>query len=60
MHVALEDLRLDRLFIVYPGNQAYDLHARVSAVPLTEAAAAVRSAETEPAPPFHLLARRQP
>ena len=40
MHVALEDLRLDRLWIVYPGEESYDLHEKVSVIPL----AAVRGA----------------
>ncbi len=44
MHIALEDLRLDRLWIVYPGNRAYDLHPRVSAVPLDGVPDAVASA----------------
>jgi len=36
MHVALADLRLDRLYVVYPGTRRYDLGSRVSAVPLRE------------------------
>jgi hypothetical protein len=35
IHVALEDLRLDRLHVVYPGKEKYPLHAKVEALPLT-------------------------
>ncbi len=35
MHVALEDLRLDRLWVVYPGDRPYDLHEKVSVIPLS-------------------------
>ncbi len=41
MHVALEDLRLDRLWIVYPGSRSYDLHERVSVIPLEAVGGAV-------------------
>ncbi len=41
MHVALEDLRLDRLWIVYPGSRGYDLQERVSVIPLEEVVDAV-------------------
>ncbi len=34
MHVALRDLQLDKLWIVYPGSQSYDLHDQVSAIPV--------------------------
>jgi predicted AAA+ superfamily ATPase len=34
MHVALQDLRLDHLWIVYPGSERYPLHERVTAIPL--------------------------
>ena len=34
MHVALQDLRLDRLWVVYPGTQAYALEEKVTAIPL--------------------------
>lgn len=36
IHAALEDLRLDRLFVVYPGQLRYPLAARVEALPLRE------------------------
>jgi predicted AAA+ superfamily ATPase len=35
MHVALEDLRPERIFVVYPGTETYPLHQRVEALPLT-------------------------
>jgi predicted AAA+ superfamily ATPase len=35
-HVALTDLRLDRLTIVYPGSRRYALGERVAVVPLAE------------------------
>jgi len=34
MHVALEDLGLHALYIVYPGTDRYPLHKKVEAVPL--------------------------
>ena len=34
MHVALQDLRLDHLWIVYPGSKGYSLHERITAIPL--------------------------
>jgi predicted AAA+ superfamily ATPase len=36
IHVALEDLQLDRLHVVYPGKERYALHARVEALPLID------------------------
>lgn len=36
MRIALDDLKLDRLFVVYPGEQRYPLAAKVEAVPLAE------------------------
>lgn len=36
MRAALEDLRLDRLMVVYPGERRYALLERVEVVPLTE------------------------
>jgi len=32
--VALEDLQLDKIYVVYPGTERYTLHARVEALPL--------------------------
>jgi hypothetical protein len=34
IHVALEDLQLDKIYVVYPGTERYTLHARVEALPL--------------------------
>jgi hypothetical protein len=34
MHIAIEDLRLDRLFVVYPGDRRYSLTDKIEAVPL--------------------------
>jgi hypothetical protein len=39
MHVAMEDLRLDHLAVVYPGAVRYPLAERMEAVPLAEALA---------------------
>jgi len=36
MRTAIEDLGLDRLFVVYPGNRRYDLSENAWAVPLEE------------------------
>jgi hypothetical protein len=35
MRVALNDLKLDRLYVVYPGKQRYALSEQVEVVPLT-------------------------
>lgn len=36
MHAALEDLRLKRLYVIYPGSERYSLHARVEALPFAD------------------------
>jgi hypothetical protein len=36
MRIALEDLGLHRLWVVYPGTEAYDLDDKVSVIPLHE------------------------
>lgn len=36
MRIALGDLELDRLLVVYPGNRHYPLAARVEAIPLSD------------------------
>jgi hypothetical protein len=36
MHLALEDLKLDRIFVVHPGERSYPLHERVESVALTD------------------------
>jgi hypothetical protein len=37
LHIALQDLKLERAWIVYPGNRAYPVHEKVTVVPLVEA-----------------------
>ena len=39
MRVALSDLRLDELWVIYPGSRRYELHERVTALPFAELAA---------------------
>jgi predicted AAA+ superfamily ATPase len=36
MRIALADLKLDKLYVVYPGRQRYALDRRIEVVPLTE------------------------
>jgi hypothetical protein len=36
IHVALEDLRLDRVFVVYPGDRSYPLHERAECLSLAD------------------------
>ena len=36
MRIAMGDLRLDALYVVYPGNRRYRLADRIEAVPLAE------------------------
>jgi predicted AAA+ superfamily ATPase len=36
MHIALEDLKLERIFTVYPGKEAYSMHEKVEALPLAQ------------------------
>lgn len=36
MHVAMSDLSLDRLYVVYPGSESYDLDRKIRVVPLTK------------------------
>jgi predicted AAA+ superfamily ATPase len=42
MRIALDDLRLNKLWIIYPGRQRYDLNKRVTAIPFDEAIAMKR------------------
>lgn len=37
MHVALQDLKLDRLLVVYPGRESYPIHPKAAAMPLADA-----------------------
>lgn len=39
IHTALADLRLDRIFVVFPGHERFRLHERVEAVGLGRACA---------------------
>jgi len=34
MHIAMEDLKLDSLLIIYPGTKVYKIHDKVTVVPL--------------------------
>jgi hypothetical protein len=36
MAIATEDLELEHLWVVYPGDRAYPLAAKVSTLPLTQ------------------------
>jgi predicted AAA+ superfamily ATPase len=51
MRIALEDLGLTRLTVLYPGHQRYDLERRVAVVPLSELATGGAAAVTGGAPP---------
>ena len=37
MRIAIQDLGLDRLFVLYPGDKTYDLDKGIVALPLVEA-----------------------
>ena len=36
MHIALEDLKLERDWFVYPGKESYRVHEKVQVCPLPE------------------------
>ena len=36
MHVALEDLKLEHLWVVYPGTLRYPMAGKITALPLRE------------------------
>jgi uncharacterized protein len=36
MHIALAELRLEHLFVIYPGAKAYPLQEKISVVPLAQ------------------------
>jgi len=38
LHVALEDLKLEHAWIVYPGREPYQVHGDVTVVPVTQVA----------------------
>lgn len=42
MRVAIEDLRLDRLYVVHPGQHSYPMDRRIEAIPLTAVTATDR------------------
>jgi uncharacterized protein len=42
LHIALEDLKLERAWIIYPGKQSYGVHERVEAAPLQHFLATAR------------------
>ena len=50
MRVALADLALDRLWIVYPGDEAYDLDDRIAALPIAGVPRLAASLERRHAP----------
>jgi hypothetical protein len=41
LHVALEDLKLERALIVHPGEASYSVHEKVEVLPLGPAVARV-------------------
>lgn len=43
IRIALDDLRLNKLWLIYPGHQRYNLNERVTAVPFNEVIAMKRS-----------------
>ena len=51
MHVALEDLRLNHLWVVYPGDEAYPLDDRISVLPVADVFRLTASSATRPAGP---------
>ena len=36
MHIAMQDLRLERLLVIYPGTEKYSLTDRIEAIPLRQ------------------------
>ena len=36
MHIALEDLKVERIFVIYPGKEAYLMNEKVEALPLAQ------------------------
>ncbi len=34
MHIALQDLSLEHLWVIYPGQQEYALHENISVIPV--------------------------
>lgn len=50
MRVALDDLALERLWIVYPDDEAYDLDDRIAALPMADVPRLAASLERRQAP----------
>ena len=50
MRVALDDLGLERLWIVYPGTETYDLDDRIAALPIADVPRLAASLERRWAP----------
>ncbi len=36
MHIAIKDLGLEHLWVIYPGDQKYALDSKITAIPLEE------------------------
>ena len=36
MHIAIEDLGLEHLWVIYPGDQKYALDSKITVIPLEE------------------------
>ena len=36
MHIAIEDLGLEHLWVIYPGDQKYALDSKIAAIPLEQ------------------------
>ena len=49
MRIALEDLGLKHLWVIYPGTQRYDLDDRITVLPLSE----IDTLDAETAAPSH-------
>jgi predicted AAA+ superfamily ATPase len=58
MHIALEDLGLDRLLVVYPGDETYPLDPRVTVMPLGLARAELTAARKPARSPSRNAASR--
>ncbi len=46
MHIALQDLKLDRLLVIYPGTARYPIHPKTEVLPLSDAMKEVEEYET--------------
>ena len=42
MHIALQELGLSRIFVVYPGTQSYPLHDQVEALSISDLSTRIR------------------